>query len=203
MTMEQPTVPTAMTDYQKIDTSGRGKIRRLSVLLAYRFMKGDLSKAKELERFLKFCVVGAVGFIVDFGVFNLLLLLIRPGDGSPLIGVCATISFIAAIINNFTWNRYWTYPDSRSKSMVRQLVQFAGVSVFTWVTRTIILLILQPLMSRLIGGVFPAWDEHTLVSVSSSVALAIVVAIVLLMNFFINRIWTYNDVTGSFSGGRG
>ncbi len=197
--MENPATTSTMPGDQRIDTSGRGKIKRLSVLLAYRFMNGDVSKAKEMERFLKFAVVGAVGFVVDFGVFNLLLLLLRPGDGSPLIAGAATISFLAAVVNNFTWNRYWTYPDSRSKSIVRQLVQFTGVSVFTWVVRTVILLILQPILSGLIGSVFTHWDEHTLVSVSSSMALVIVVIIVMFLNFFINRFWTYNDVKGSLS----
>lgn len=186
----------AAVDGQGISVNGRGIIARLTVLLAFRFLGGDLVKAKELERFLKFCVVGAVGFVVDFGVFNVLLLLLRPSDGSPLIAVAATISFIAAIFNNFLWNRYWTYPDSRSKSATRQLVQFAGVSVFTWLVRTVILLLLQPVISGILSSTNPDMTEHTLVSVSASIALVIVVIIVLFLNFFINRFWTFNDVEG-------
>ena len=89
---------------------------------------------KETERFLKFAVVGAIGFVVDFGIFNLLVgpfrSLLAVGEPlndffvnlglSPVQAVtlaptfAGTISFIAAIISNFLWNRYWTYPDSRS-----------------------------------------------------------------------------------------
>ena len=42
---------------------------------------------KELERFLKFMVVGTVGFVVDFGTLNLLVLL----AGLPVL-VANTIS---------------------------------------------------------------------------------------------------------------
>jgi hypothetical protein len=65
---------------------------------------------KELERFLKFLVVGTVGFAVDFGTLNLLKLVF----GFQLL-VANTISFSLAVLSNFTWNRLWTYPDSRSK----------------------------------------------------------------------------------------
>lgn len=40
-------------------------------------------KPKEAERFIKFLVVGGIGFVVDFGIFNLLLnpanALVMPG----------------------------------------------------------------------------------------------------------------------------
>jgi putative flippase GtrA len=32
----------------------------------------------------------------------------------PLV-LAGTISFICAVLNNFTWNRIWTYPESRSR----------------------------------------------------------------------------------------
>lgn len=186
---------------QVIDTSGRGKIRRLSVLLAYRFMKGDPSKAKEIERFLKFCVVGTAGAVVDFGTGAILLALLKPVSGSPLIAVIATISFVAAIINNFIWNRYWTYPDSRSKSALRQLGMFSVVSVTGWIIRTIILMFLQPFLAGVLAGFVADATEESLVAMSYFPALAVAVGIVLVWNFFINRFWTYNDVEGSFSRG--
>jgi len=52
------------------------------------------------------------------------------------------IAFCLAVVNNFILNRLWTYPDSRSKSLLAQVVQFGLVSlvglginlvVFRWV----------------------------------------------------------------------
>ena len=98
---------------------------------------------RERTRFLKFAVVGIVGAVVDFGAFNLF---------TSLLGMTAVLasvlSFIAAIISNFTWNRYWTYPDSRSKPIAQQLTQFSVVSVIGLVIRTPIIALLVPLFTR-------------------------------------------------------
>jgi putative flippase GtrA len=73
---------------------------------------------------MRFAVVGAIGAVVDFGVANLLVHTVH----APLT-LAGTVSFICAVLSNFTWNRYWTYPDSRSKPIARQLVEFTVVSV--------------------------------------------------------------------------
>src|SRR5512135_2136884 len=86
---------------------------------------------KEFKRFGKFLVVGITGFIVDFGIFNLLL---RALSFPPVLA--QAISFTLAAINNFTWNRYWTYPDSRSKPILRQFGMFFVLSVIGLLIRT-------------------------------------------------------------------
>ena len=93
------------------------------LFIASRF--GD--KAKEVERFLKFMIVGVIGFIVDFGTVTILQATILPPttkSGDRIIAnviLATSIAFIAALISNFTWNRIWTYPDSRSRSARQQL----------------------------------------------------------------------------------
>ena len=86
---------------------------------------------REVKRFLKFTVVGAIGFVVDFGTFNLL---------SNVLGLwsiaASTISFAAAVSSNFIWNYFWTYPDSRTKSIGRQAAQFAIVNLIGLAIRT-------------------------------------------------------------------
>lgn len=141
-------------------------------------------REKEAERFFKFLVVGTVGFIVDFGTLTFLV------EVMGFIPVAAnTISFSAAVVSNFTWNRYWTYPDSRSKRRRIQLLQFGVVSIIGLAINNGILLLLQhPADVALravhapeaIGGYIPAKMVGTIV--------------VLFWNFFINRYWTYNDV---------
>lgn len=150
-----------------------------------------LTNSRERTRFLKFATVGVIGAVVDFGTFNLL---------SSLVGLGAVVSsvfsFVAAIISNFTWNRYWTYPDSRSKRISQQLVQFTLVSVVGLMIRTPIIAILEPLFRRLVlrTATFPfrLLPGNVL---AENLALAIAVIVVMFWNFFINRYWTYNDVT--------
>lgn len=75
-----------------------------------------ITDPQERGRFLRFAVVGIIGAVVDFGTFNLLVNL------AHIPAVWASIaSFTAAVVSNFIWNRFWTYPDSRSKSISRQV----------------------------------------------------------------------------------
>ncbi len=132
---------------------------------------------RELERFLKFMVVGTIGFVVDFGTLNLLVQLF----GLPLL-FSNTISFSLAVISNYTWNRYWTYPDSRSKPVRSQLTQFVVVNVAGLGINTLVLAALTGVFTRMVG------------ELGYNIAKAIATVIVLFWNFFINRYWTYSDV---------
>jgi putative flippase GtrA len=69
-----------------------------------------LTKKKEQGRFLRFAVVGVIGAVIDFGAFNILTIAFH-----LTALVAQTISFTLAVLSNFIWNRYWTYPDSRNK----------------------------------------------------------------------------------------
>lgn len=143
---------------------------------------------RERTRFIRFAIVGAFGFVVDFSTFNLF----RSGIGiSP--EVSSMLSFTVAVISNFIWNRYWTYPDSRTKPVIGQLVQFFVVNVAGLGIRTgVFILINQPLVRFFEGLSIPLPLEAYVMG--ENLALAIVVVIVMFWNFFINRYWTYNDV---------
>ena len=147
-----------------------------------------LSDRQERTRFLKFMVVGLIGAVVDFGIMNLLTKL----AGMPLVWA-GTISFICAIISNFFWNRYWTYPDSRSRPLARQLVMFSVVNVAGLLIRLPILRFLEPPMLKLFKNLpwnLPLGPEF----LAKNGTLAVAVGVVMLWNFFVNRYWTYNDV---------
>jgi putative flippase GtrA len=151
-------------------------------------MTAILANSRERERFLKFAIVGTVGAVVDFGVMNLTSRLF----GFSLV-LAGTISFIAAILSNFTWNRYWTYPDSRSKALGRQLIQFSVVSVAGLIIRIPVLVLLEPIAHRIF--LLFGFSNLTTEFLSKNFTLAVAVIIVMFWNFFINRYWTYNDVT--------
>lgn len=141
-------------------------------------------REKEAERFFKFLVVGTVGFLVDFGTLTFLV------EVLGFIPVVAnTFSFSAAVVSNFTLNRYWTYPDSRSKRRRIQLLQFGVVSVIGLIINNGILLLLQHPFDLLLDAV------RAPEALSGYIPAKIVgTVVVLFWNFFINRYWTYNDV---------
>lgn len=147
-----------------------------------------INNTHERRRFIRFAIVGTIGFGVDIISFNFF----RSGLGiSPEIS--SVLSFLAAVTSNFIWNRYWTYPDSRSKPVLGQITQFALVNVMGLGIRTIIFgMINKPLVSFFEGLTFSFPLEPYVLG--ENLALAIVVVIIMFWNFFINRYWTYNDV---------
>jgi putative flippase GtrA len=147
-----------------------------------------LTDRQERDRFFKFLAVGALGAVVDFGVMNMLSKLF----GMALVWA-GTISFICAILSNFFWNRYWTYPDSRSRPITRQLVMFALVNVAGLAIRLPILHFLEPPMLNFFQRL-PADPPVSPELLAKNFTLAVAVTIVMLWNFFVNRYWTYNDV---------
>jgi putative flippase GtrA len=152
-------------------------------------MTSIIYNPRERERFIKFAVVGTIGAVVDFGTANLLVYVFH----FPLVWA-GTVSFICAIISNFIWNRFWTYPDSRSKSPWKQFVQFVVVSVMGLGIRIPILKFGEPLMQTFFDALpfeIPLFSPDFL---AKNVTLAIAVIIVMFWNFFVNRYWTYNDV---------
>lgn len=147
-----------------------------------------LTNPRERTRFLRFAVVGLIGAIVDFGVLNFLVSL-----GMHVVAA-GTLSFIAAVVSNFIWNRYWTYPDSRSKPILRQIGEFFFINVLGLIIRIPILWLLDPPMRLFFAHLsFPVPFFSTDVW-GDNVTLAIAVVVVMFWNFFANRYWTYSDV---------
>jgi len=153
------------------------------------------SHSKELRRFLRFGVVGIIGSVVDFAVLNLMKLVFESaglGVGwsqriSPhqvQLAAANTISFAAAVLSNFTWNRLWTFPESRQRPLGRQLAQYAVVNVIGWGINTVLLLTMD-------RYVFQAFVSPRL---SYNLAKAFAIAVVLFWNFGVNRVWTYRGI---------
>ncbi|MGE3193621.1 MAG: GtrA family protein [Microbacteriaceae bacterium] len=83
-----------------------------------------------IGQFTRFGVVGAIGFVIDFGVFNLLInTFLSAGHihEGPLIA--KVISTTLAIIFNWMGNRQWTFRQHRGRQLLREGVEFAIVSV--------------------------------------------------------------------------
>lgn len=132
---------------------------------------------REVVRFAKFGVVGAIGSLVDFGVLNL---------GIQVFGLekwlANTFSFFAAVLSNFTWNRLWTFPESRERPLGSQLGQFLIVNLVGYGINQAIFLSLDRF-------VFSSWG-----TLGYNLSKAIAIGVVLFWNFGINRLWTYRGI---------
>ena len=81
-----------------------------------------------VRELIKFGVVGAVAFVVDVGVFNLL----RFGPGEllgdrPLTAKAASVAVATCV----AWygNRQWTFRRRRTSAPARELLQFAVINL--------------------------------------------------------------------------
>ncbi len=144
------------------------------------------SNRKEVKRFVKFAIVGAAGSITDFSVLNLLVQLV----GAPLV-IANTISFTAAVIQNFLLNRRWTFPESQERQASGQLAQFVIVSVIGLGLNQLVFLTLHHF-----------WDTYWInwygadigFIVSYNIAKLFAIGVVLFWNFTANRLWTYRGL---------
>ncbi len=163
---------------------------------------------KEGKRFGRFLVVGAIGFVIDFGVSNLahafgfgtwVATRIVPGISQSLAAFLTqnpevieqTLSLSIAILSNFFWNYFWIYPEARGANQTDKLIKFiivsiAGLAVGVPVT-TLALLFWRGVVASL---------HLTSVGLNLAGNLAQItrVGILLFWNFFVNRYWTYREV---------
>ena len=147
-----------------------------------------ITKAAERRRFLLFSIVGAVGALVDFAVFNLL------HSSLGISAVTASIlSFLAALSSNFVLNRYLTYPDSRSKALRSQMLQYGLVNLIGLAIRTPVFVLTSKTYAQWLPsmGLDASLDSAV---IADNLALATAIAVVLFWNFFLNRYWTFDDV---------
>lgn len=130
----------------------------------------EIQKRPWLWQFIKFSVVGTSGTIVDYSILNLLVLVFHVN-----VYISATISFTAGVINNFTWNRYWTFKEiPHGRNVPFQFFQFLVVSVIG--------LSLNLLIMYVLIEFFGLWYNF---------AKAFAIAIVLFWNFLANKFWTF------------
>ena len=147
-----------------------------------------LTSRTERSRFLKFAAVGTLGAVIDFSIANLL-----SHSFEMRLVYAGTISFVCAVISNFTWNRIWTYPESRSRPLLRQLGMFFTVNLAGIAIRIPILHFVEPPLLNLFQRSMGV-GHQTAELIARNLTLALAVGIVMLWNFFVNRYWTYNDV---------
>ncbi|MDQ1584437.1 MAG: hypothetical protein QOF36_2491 [Microbacteriaceae bacterium] len=83
-----------------------------------------------LPQLVKFGAVGAVGFLVNLVVFNLLMLTVFAPKVMHHGPIYATIvATVVAIVTNWVGNRYWAFSAQRQTSTAREALEFVLVSL--------------------------------------------------------------------------
>ena len=137
-------------------------------LRAHTRVRHGLRRPHNWVQLVKFCVVGGSGYVVNLCVFTLGVAVF---DLHHL--AAATFAFVVAVLNNFWWNRHWTF-GAREGHAGFQAARFFTVSV--------------------VAFLFQAGMLEILVSVAElpeigAQAMSVVAATPL--NFVGNKMWTF------------
>ncbi len=131
-------------------------------------VRQGLRRQHNWVQLLKFCAVGASGYVVNLAVFTLG---VEVGGLHHL--VAATLAFVVAVTNNFLWNRHWTFA-ARGGRAGFQAARFFAVSVGAF-------LFAAALLELLVSGF----------GVPEVPAQAISVVAATPLNFVGNKMWSF------------
>lgn len=130
---------------------------------------------------VQFGLVGGVGFVVNFVLFNLLRAgPLNPDQVANGSMYAATIAACIAIVVNWIGNRYWTFSEHRGAGTLREGIEFFAVS--------------------LAGsgiGLLCLWISHNVLGYTSAVADNIAINVVglalgSLFRFVLYRLWVFS-----------
>jgi putative flippase GtrA len=132
-------------------------------------VRAGLRKPHNWVQLVKFCTVGASGYVVNLCVFALCV------EGLGLHHLAgASVAFVVAVLNNFWWNRYWTFRARQGRAGF-QAARFFTVSV--------------------VAFLFAASILELLVSVAGLAELpaqAISIIAATPLNFIGNKMWSFS-----------
>ncbi len=134
----------------------------------YRLIRSE----RETERFIKFCMVGLSGVVVNLGILALLTEV-----AGLFYAFSNAIAVELSIINNFAWNEVWTFRDRRTsahRSVAGRMMKFNLVCLMGFGINEGILILFTE-----IAGLY-----YIL-----SAILGIIAAT--LFNFILNKWWTW------------
>ena len=126
-----------------------------------------LRRRHNWEQLLKFCIVGATGYLVNLAVYALLLR--QFGVHYIPAAIC---SFLVAVTNNYVWNRMWTFRAERGH-VAYQGMRFLVVSTLALCANLVVLQIF-------VGA-----------GLDKVAAQAIAIVLVTPVNFIGNKLWSF------------
>ncbi len=127
-----------------------------------------------VRQFVKFGIVGASGFLVNFVIFTLLQRIVPHHDRALQYNIIFSVAFLSGGVSNYYFNRVWTFRSSGHA--VREGAQFMTVSA----TALVVGLAVSALLSPALGHGHKTWFAANVASI--------------FVNFFINKYWTFKHV---------
>ncbi len=145
------------------------EVQRPPAVPAHTRVRRGLSTPANWAQLVRFAAVGGSGVVVNLAVYTTLV-----AGASVDYRVAATLAFLVAVANNFTWNRVWTF-RARDGHAGFQATRFLIVSVGAFLLN---LAVLELLVAVVGVGKVPA----------QVVALATATP----ANFLGNKLWSFS-----------
>lgn len=76
----------------------------------------------------KFGLIGVANTVVDLGIYNLFIYMSDVSSGYMIV-VFKSFSVLAAIINSYVWNKFWSFEKKETHSLSEEFAQFLMVSL--------------------------------------------------------------------------
>lgn len=118
----------------------------------------------------RFLIAGGLSVVIDFGTLRLL-----HGGLHVNLVVATTAAFTAAMVPNFTLNRYWSFPTGRQGAAHRQALRYVALIVANLVATDVI-----------VSGLAWAGLYYLLAKLVATAVNAV-------GNFFLYRHWVFTD----------
>ena len=147
-----------------------------------------MAKAPKNEnaRFARFLLVGLLNTLVDFGLMNIFTQVFK----IPLV-IAQAISFSIAVACSYLLNRVWIYPEAIGGSMKEQFPKFVAINLLGLGVRSLLVPLFDAGLTSWLRSLPVQFKDLPLSFFSHNGALAMVLPITILMNFFLNRAWTF------------
>ena len=129
-------------------------------------MRAASGRRSNWEQLAQFCVVGAVGYVINLAIYASLL------HARLHYLLAATCSFLVAVASNYTLNRHWTFRDRRA-GVAAQGMRFFLISLASLAANLLVLHVLIRLgLGKLVGQ-------------------AVAIVLVTPLNFVGNKLWSF------------
>jgi putative flippase GtrA len=134
----------------------------------------NLGQRRGVRQFVKFAIVGASGFVVNFVIFTALQRVVPNHAATGPYMAIYSASFLAGGVSNYFFNRAWTFKSTGH--VAKEGIQFLSVSVLA----LLVGLAVSQAVSPLLGHGHRTWFVATVAGI--------------FVNFFVNKYWTFRSV---------
>lgn len=129
------------------------------------------------HRFVKFGSVGFSGTLVNLGVLYIgqEYLFRAVGPESMRLDLSLALAIFCATVNNFTWNRVWTWADRREEVEKHFVIQLGQYFIACWLA-----IVFQFFFTKILA----AYMFYMVANITAIVMASVI-------NYLMNDIWTF------------